>query len=150
MSEDRLDYMDEQELADRAKESLPIKEEATPPGPKEGKRLPDDFINPAPGIQGHLCLDPNGIYRPNWVCLRIAKSNENMPQNQYFNMNGKQWLVRIGGWVDVPPEIVTLLLYTDQEVISMDISGQALTVNQCVPKVVDLVPRFSYTALASG
>ena len=138
-------------LAEEARGSIKVEEPPIEPGkPVHGKSLPDGFENLAAGVYGHHCIDPRGIYRRNWVCLKLHKQHDNMPQRQYFNHNGKSWLVEVGTWVDVPPEIMSLLSLTEQEVISMDIGQANLLIDRNVPKVVDRIPRFSYTAIPSA
>lgn len=121
-----------------------------PERPLPGKPLPEGLVNKPAGVYGHFCLDPRGNYQPRWASLKIHKQHENMPQRQYFNHNGKSWLVTVGAWVDVPPEILILLGYTEQEIISMDLEQSNLLVDRNVPKVVDRVQRFGYTAIPSA
>ncbi len=141
----------EAELALEAAANVVVEEPPTEPlGPVNGKPLPVGFINPAAGTYGHFCVDPRGVYRKNWLCLKLHKQHENMPQRQYFNRNGKSWLVEVGAWVDVPPAIMSLLGLTEQEVITMDLEGANLLIDRNVPQVVDRIPRFSYTAIPSA
>jgi len=138
----------EARMADSARAAMPevVEEEA----PMAGKPLPEGFVNPPRGKPGHRCLDQRNLYQPKWFSLILHKINENMPQRQYFNMNGKQWLVQVGVWVDVPKEIITLLGYTEQEVISMNMKDSDMITNRSVPMVVDRVPRFSTSMIASA
>jgi len=114
-----------------------------------GDPLPEDFINPPAGDVNHKCLDPRGNYQPKWAQLRIAKG-ANLSKHQIFNCAGKMWHVAIGGWVDVPPEVINVLGMTDQEVISMDIENANPLVDKFVPTVVDIVPRFNWGSRASA
>jgi len=148
MKKHEAEQMNEADLVKVAEGNIPKRVVEEPI--MAGQRLPEDFVNPPQGAPGHKCLDPQGRYKPDWYSLKIHKASENMPQRQYFNHGGKQWLVEVGRWVDVPPEIITLLRYTEQEIISMDISETSLTVAQGVTKVVDMVPRFSTTSMASA
>lgn len=144
---DEANLAREVQLATEASESSRAAAEAKPVA---GRQLPAGFANPECGAPGHLCVDPQGRYQPTWSALKIYKNNENMPQRQYFNMNGKAWYVTVGQWVDVPPEILTVLRYTEQQIISMDMTQSALQGDRAVPRVVDTVPRFSYNHIASA
>ena len=148
MKKHEAEQMNEQQMADMAQATIPKGPDPVRFVPH--KPLPEDFVNPVAGIVGHKCLDPRGNYKPDWYCLKLNKASENMPQRQYFNHNGREWLVEVGVWVDVPPQIITILSYTEQEVVSMDISKVNLVVDRSVPRVVDLVPRFSFSVLASA
>jgi len=143
----------EHELAEAAASRLAseAKTAPDPTTPQPGQPLPEGFENaPIGAPRGHYCLDTRGRYQPDWYALKLHKTSDNMPHRQYFNMNGKGWYVEVGVWVDVPPQIVTILGYTEQQVISMDVTSQALMSERGATKVVDVVPRFSYTFVPSA
>jgi hypothetical protein len=142
--------MDERRLAEIASSRVKVEDDVEPGKPIPGRPLPEGLINPPCGQRGHYCVDPQGRYQPDWYALKLHKTSENMPQRQYFNQNGKSWFVQVGTWVDVPPQILTILKYTEQQVISMDMTDTALRSGRSVPRVVDVVPRFSYTAERSA
>lgn len=136
-----IDVKEAKRLADEA-----MRHEGVVPG----KPLPEDFDNPPLGDRGHLCLDPQGNYRPRWSCIKIHKMDENAPSYQFFNMNGMKRKVKLGIWVDVPPFIVTLLDDCEEEVISMDIEKSNPLIHDHVPMVVDKHPRFSFSCNPSA
>jgi len=141
--------MNEQQLAAQVQSRIALEDKPVDPLiPVPNETLPEGFVNPPCGDRGHLCLDPRGRYQPEWYALKIHK-NDNMPQRQYFNANGKGWYVQVGVWVDVPPVILTVLKYTEQQVLSMDVSKTNFVSERGVPLVVDVVPRFSYSTISS-
>ena len=148
--------MDEARLASEAGAALAEKQEQQA-SEKElfvlGKPLPDDFVNPECGTMGHRCVQIVGgqqVYRPDWVQLKIHKLSENMPSRQFFCLNGRQWYVQVGVWLDAPAEILGILERTEVEVISMDIQNANPLTTDGVEKVVERVPRFAYTSLPSA
>jgi len=120
------------------------------PGIKPGKPLPEDFVNPPLGEDGHLCLDPAGNYRPAWKCVKIHKTGDHLPKYQFFNFNGSKWNVQVGVWADVPPGIVTCLDDAVTDVIEMDVGSATARQQDFVETVVERIPRFSYTVKNSA
>lgn len=75
---------------------------------RAGARLPEKFINPPCGEEGHLCVDQGGLYRPDWCQLYIHKQHEGQRNPQPFPL-GTIWLVGLNKWTDVPPEVIESL-----------------------------------------
>ena len=74
--------------------------------PVPGKPLPEGFDNPAPGDDGHYCLDPKGNYQPTWCSVMIFKDKQGeVGDRQMFNIgNAHPVYVKTGMWCDVPPK----------------------------------------------
>ena len=128
-----------------AAEAIPKKDQIV-----SGRPLPEGFENPEIGKLGHYCIDPKGRYQKNWYQLKIAKTDESMPSRQYFCNGASEWWVKIGVWVDVPPELMSVLENAEVEVIEMDVRNANLLTDEGVRKVVNKVPRFSYQVLPSA
>lgn len=75
---------------------------------KAGSPLPEKFINPPCGDDGHLCVDRGGIYRPDWSQLMLFRLHEGQADPQTFPL-GSRWKVPLEKWVDVPPEVMVSL-----------------------------------------
>jgi len=120
------------------------------PMPQPDEPLPKGFTNPPAGQAGHRCLDPNGVYRPSWFSLLLHKS-EGMPERQPFNCAGKKYSVRVGDWVDVPPEIIEVLRMSEHAMVAYDErqSGD-LQSGPPRPREVGRRPRFNYNVYASA
>ena len=72
--------------------------------------LPEGFVNPPPGKEGHRCVEfKTGHYKPDWTCIRINKIHENQADPQAFPLAGRTWLVPLDEWCDVPPEVIESL-----------------------------------------
>ena len=116
-----------------------------------GKPLPEGVDNPPIGQVGHYCEDPQGNYQPSWMQLMIHKTHDDMPERQYFRSGKASWRVKTGTWVDVPPEIITLLSNTVVEEIEMDLrTANPLSEDGGVQRVVNRIPRFSTSILPSA
>jgi hypothetical protein len=75
---------------------------------KAGSPLPEKFINPPCGEDGHLCVDQGGVYRPDWSQLMLFRLHEGQADPQTFPL-GSRWRVPLEKWVDVPPEVMVSL-----------------------------------------
>lgn len=75
----------------------------------ENNPLPDGFINPPGGQQGHYCLDGSKVYQPKWVQLLLPKIHEHQQDPQPVGCCDKTYNVPLDTWVDVPMEVVTVL-----------------------------------------
>lgn len=115
-----------------------------------GKPLPDDFENPDAGQVGHKCIDIDGNYQPTWTSLHIHRTSDSMPERQYFACGSRSWRVRTGLWVDVPPEIITILSLTVMQEIEMDITKANPIADRGVVKTVREIPRFSTSVVPSA
>lgn len=115
-----------------------------------GKPLPEDYDNIEIGKLGHLCLDPQGNYQPTWSSLMIHRTHDGIPERQYFCNGTQSWRVKTGDWVDVPPEIISLLECTVQEEVEMDITKANPLMEDNVIRVTRKIPRFSTNILPSA
>ena len=77
--------------------------------PEPGKPLPKGFDNPPPGDPGHRCIDLQGKYRPDWVCIRIEKTPQVQDRLPFMVKESEDpkavpqtYQVKTGMWVDVP------------------------------------------------
>jgi hypothetical protein len=115
-----------------------------------GQPIPDDIENPDPGRPGHYCLDIDGNYQPKWTCLHIHRTSNDTPERQFFACGKRTWRVKTGQWVDVPPEIITILNLTVMQEIEMDITKANPIADRGVEKVVREIPRFSTSVMPSA
>ncbi|MBM3494133.1 MAG: hypothetical protein FJX72_07420, partial [Armatimonadetes bacterium] len=69
---------------------------------KPGKPLPEKFINPPCGDDGHLCVDMGNCYQPTWTQLLLYQQHEGQRNPQTFSL-GARWKVPLEKWTDVPP-----------------------------------------------
>jgi hypothetical protein len=154
-----MEKLNEKDLVAKAKETMAVDEEIRRGQLEPGKPLPSNVVNPLPGSAGHYCLDPNGNYQPKWMSLRINRTSEDMPSRQPFNLirgdkDGKpvhqRWNVKLGIWVDVPPEIIQILGTTEVEEVSFDIRNANPITDDGAQVVTKRIPRFSYSVMPSA
>jgi hypothetical protein len=127
------------------------------PAPVHGKPLPEGFVNPPGGHPGHRCVEPGtGRYNKTWFCLKLH-GGENMAQRQSFNCAGRKFSVRVGQWVDVPPEVIEVLATCTIQTLRAEAQNLPDLVGTsgsdplaAAVDVVDERPRFSYTAVPSA
>lgn len=136
-------------MTTREREMAEIAAKEARHGFKSGQKIPDDFQNPPAGTRGHLCVDKEGRYRPDWFSLKMART-ETMPRRQFFNCAGFKATVMVGVWADVPPSIIEALGYTEVNVIRLDMDDSTMSLQSSVPMVVDTIPRFNHVALESA
>ena len=75
----------------------------------KGKPLPDDFVNPPLGQDGHHCTDLSGGYQPEWSQLIIYKNKDKQADPVTFPLGGNRFGIPLDRWVDAPPEILISL-----------------------------------------
>lgn len=141
-----------QRLNEEQLKQMADKREGTRAGalPEAGKQLPRGFDNPEPGDSRHRCVDPHGAYQPSWYCL-LLHDGEGMPQRQSFNCAGRKYSVRVGEWVDVPPEIIEVLRSAEVSTVRYDQADDAdLATGVPRPMSVARRPRFNYSVLPSA
>lgn len=71
--------------------------------------LPEGFVNPPCGEDGHFCVDQRGFYQPDWFALQIDKVYSRQQNPQPFNCGGSRYLVPLETWVDAPAGVVEAL-----------------------------------------
>jgi len=149
MSKKTTRKISERDLVDSADAAIKVEEfESSQLIP--GKPIPDGIENPPPGKPGHYCVDPLGNYQPTWSSIHLHRTSQDMPERQFFACGRKTWRVKTGQWVDVPPEVVTILNLTVMQEIEMDMSKADPISDRGVETVVREIPRFSTSMMPSA
>jgi hypothetical protein len=135
----------------RSSAAEPLNEGTAPArAPIAGLPLPPGFVNPPAGEHGHLCLDPEGRYRPTWSCVFIHKTAEVPERQPFLDENCNSIMVATDRWADVPPPVVWRLQDTRVSKIVRDgMSGAALT-RAMSETEVGSTPRWQYSMIPSG
>jgi hypothetical protein len=79
------------------------------PEPIADKVLPEGFVNPPGGEDGHRCVDRHKLYRPTYKQLLLEKHNKFDQDPHFVGCAGKPFRIPREIWVDVPPEVITVL-----------------------------------------
>lgn len=118
--------------------------------PMAGMVLPEGFVNPERGEQGHLCLDPEGRYQPTWSCVNISRNKENPERQHFLDEQGQSIRVQTDMWVDVPPTVIsTLRTLRIPTIIRNGASGEGLT-RALQEQVLHSTPRFQFSVIPSS
>jgi len=104
--------------------------------------------NPEPGKDGHKCIMPDGRYNPKWKCIMIS-ANDSTPDRVYAQSHDGSRSVKVGVWVDVPPEVATALTGAGHDETSTD-NTKALGGPHQAKTVVRRVQRFSVSVRDSA
>ena len=115
-----------------------------------GSQFPEKVANPDPGKTGHYCIDLKGRYDPTWKSVLIHKTPQTPDRQAFISENCEILGVRVGEWVDVPPEVaMTLEDTTIDRIMMQDVDNPDLAVmGQEV--VVKSEPRFQYSVRDSA
>lgn len=114
--------------------------------PAPGKALLPDHPNPPVGDPGHLCLDLQGRYQPDWLSLMIMETPNTQSHLPFNGPKRERWNVKVGVWVDVPPYVVQQLADLKYDDIKMDYkTDMGLSSDRVeVVKKTSLAFQFSY------
>ena len=119
--------------------------------PEAGKKLPDGFVNPPIGKRGHLCLDPQGRYQPDWKSIKIHRTAQDMPDDLPFVCADNQpRLVRIGVWVDVPPDMADAVTSIEETVRSQNFDKGLLMSGDPPEMQIITMPVYNVSVIPSA
>ena len=122
---------------------------------KQGKPLPEGFKNPAPGENGHKCVDMQGNYAPHWTCVRVEKGPHVQSHLPFSVVEGqgekpKSYNLKTGEWVDVPVGIVSTLEMLQYDEIEMDMNKASPLSDEHIETVIKRVPAFQFSTRQSA
>ncbi len=137
-------------LTDSRRVGRPPRPVETPPPPKPvlhavpGQKLPKGLHNPEAGQAGHRCLDPHGLYKPNWVSMFIMEGPAVPGRLPFINPGSRpqRYWAKTGEWVDVPKWVAICARGCQYDYQIEDASATALTHDE-VPRVSVSRPRFA-------
>ena len=122
---------------------------------KQGKPLPEGFKNPAPGENGHKCLDMQGNYAPHWTCVRVEKGPSVQSRLPFHVVENKgsppqAYSLKTGEWVDAPAAIIGILQDCQYDEIEMDMNKASPLSDDHIETVIKRVPAFQFSTRQSA
>lgn len=117
---------------------------------RAGAKLPEKFVNPPRGDARHLCVDQGGIYRPDWVQIKIHKQHPDQRNPQPFPLGGTTYWVPLGEWHDVHPSVLISLEDAVETRHEMMFKPGDIAVGAETQHLTSEIPRFFYQSKPSA
>ena len=116
----------------------------------ENRPLPEGFVNPPCGEEGHLCLTHGKVYDPTWIQCRISSTHDKQRNPQTFSLLGNVYAVPLDTWCDVPPGVVESLKSAVETHHSYSASPGQINLGEEVEHKVIERKRFHYETIKSA
>lgn len=148
--QDALDAQEAREAAERAAALAAGSDDVPEFKFRQGRRLPEGFVNPPCGDPEHKCVDFRGLYAPKWKQLRIAKFHDHQRNPQTVGCADQTYNIPLEKWVDVPPEVINSLMDAVETVHEQVVTREDVTTGSRPQRVSSTRPRFMYQVLGSA